>query len=84
VLNRLASVLATVGKAEPATRLLAKAAALNEELGAGKRAYVVERNQVTLEKIRDRIDEVAFTDAWENGLLLSPDEAVALAVAAFE
>ncbi len=84
VLNRLASVLATAGKAEPATRLLAKAAALNEELGAGKRAYVVERNQVTLEKIRDRIDEVAFTDAWENGLLLSPDEAVALAVAAFE
>jgi tetratricopeptide (TPR) repeat protein len=84
VLNRLASVLATAGKPEPATCLLAKAAALNEELGAGKRAYVAERNQVTLEKIRDRIDEAAFADSWEAGLELTPDEAVALALAAFE
>jgi predicted ATPase len=84
VLNRLASVLATAGKPEPATCLLAKAAALNEELGAGKRAYVAERNQVTLQKIRDRIDEVAFADSWKAGLDLSPDEAVALALAAFE
>ena len=84
VLNRLASVLATAGKPEPATCLLAKAAALNEELGAGKRAYVAERNQVTLEKIRDLIDEAAFADSWEAGLELTPDEAVALALAAFE
>jgi predicted ATPase len=84
VLNRLASVLATAGKVEAATQLLAKGAALNEELGAGRRAYVAERNQVTLEKIRDRIDEAAYAAAWEAGRVLRPDEAVALAVAEFE
>jgi hypothetical protein len=83
VLNRLGSVLATAGKAEPATRLLAKAAALNEEIGAGKRAFVAERNQVTLDKIRAEIDETTYRDAWEAGLTLSPDEAVALAMGAF-
>jgi predicted ATPase len=83
VLNRLASVLATAGKAEAATRLLAKAAALNEEIGAGRRAYVAERNQVTVEKIRARIDEAAYAAAWESGRTLSPDESVALALAEF-
>ena len=83
VLNRLASVLATAGKAEPATRLLAAAAALSDELGAGKRAFVAERNEVTLEKIRARIDEATFDAAWEAGQVLKPDEAVALAFREF-
>ena len=83
MLNRLASVLATAGKAEAATRLLAKAAALNEEIGAGRRAYVAERNQVTVEKIRAQIDEPAFAAAWEAGSTLSPDESVALALGEF-
>lgn len=83
VLNRLASVLATAGKADPATRLLAAAAALSDELGAGKRAFVAERNEVTLEKIRDRIDKATFDVAWEAGHVLHPDEAVVLALAEF-
>jgi hypothetical protein len=78
-LSRVARVLAAVGRAETAARLLSGSMALYEELGASLRPWLAEMNEETLATIRAQLDEAAFSGAWEQGRALTADEAVALA-----
>jgi tetratricopeptide (TPR) repeat protein len=79
-LGRLARGLTLAGRAVAATRVLASAEALYEEIGARARPINAERNENTLSAIRSQLDDSAFAEAWEQGRALSPDEAVALAL----
>jgi tetratricopeptide (TPR) repeat protein len=78
-LSALARVLAVAGKAGTAARLLARSAALTEEIGASQ-WWTSERNEETLTTIRLQLDDAAFAEAWEEGRRLTLDEAVALAL----
>jgi predicted ATPase/DNA-binding SARP family transcriptional activator len=69
------------GDAATAARLLASADALREETGVRLRVALSKTNEETLTMIRARLDEPAFTDAWEQGRALALDEAFALALA---
>jgi predicted ATPase len=82
-ISRFASTLAHAGKGEEAARVLASSEALREELGV-RRSWVLERNEETLGLVRSELDETAFAIAWRAGARLTPDEAAALAVGAFD
>jgi predicted ATPase len=71
------------GKAETAVRLLSCFEALREQIGVSE-AWVARMNEETLAAIRARLDESAFAEAWEQGRVLTIDEAVALALASLE
>jgi predicted ATPase len=79
-LCRCAAALATAGRPETATRLLACSEALHEELGTTMLPHSVVENEKTLAKIHAAIDDAAFAEAWEAGRKLSGDEAVTLAL----
>ena len=64
-----------------AARLLSLSDALREELGT-RIPWVEREAEKTLATLRDRLGRVAFDEAWELGRRLSPDEAVAMALAA--
>jgi predicted ATPase/class 3 adenylate cyclase len=78
-LSRVARVLAATGTAATAARLLARAEALHEEIGARPRPWLARMNAETLESIRMQLDHVALAEAWAQGRLLTVDEAVAIA-----
>lgn len=78
-LCRVARVLAAVGRAETAARLLSGSMALHEELGASLRPWLAQMNAETLTAVREHLDETAFAGAWEEGRALTADKAVALA-----
>ncbi len=83
-LCRSAHVLAVLLKrAENASRFLACFEALREQIGVSE-GWVVRLNEETLAAIRDQLDEGAFAEAWEQGVTLTVDEAVALALDAFD
>ncbi len=67
------------GRAELATRLLARSDALQREIGGGPAWWAVEQEK-TLAAIRGQLAERALTEAWEQGRALTLDEAVALAL----
>jgi predicted ATPase/class 3 adenylate cyclase len=77
-LCRLARALAFARRPGPAARVLSRAEALREEIGATFRLWALEMNEETLGTIRAQLDETAFTRAWEEGRRLTVDEAVAL------
>jgi predicted ATPase/class 3 adenylate cyclase len=77
-LCRVARVLASVGKAGTAARLLSSSETLHEELGASLRPWLAQMNEETLTAVRAHLDEAAFAEAWEEGRVLTADEAVAL------
>jgi len=77
---RVARVLASVGRAGTAARLLSSSETLHEELGASLRPWLAQMNEETLTTVRAQLDEVAFAEAWEEGRVLTADEAVALAL----
>jgi predicted ATPase/class 3 adenylate cyclase len=79
VLGRLASVLATAGRAETSARLLSCSETLREEIGHRAR-WLTTMNDETLTTIGTQLDEAAFAEAWEQGRKLTADEAVALAL----
>jgi len=79
-LGRLAHGLAFAGRALAATKVLASAEALREEIGARALRTDAERDGKTLSAIRTLLDEAAFDEAWEQGRALTADEAVALAL----
>ncbi len=79
-LCRVARVLASVQRPGTAARLLSSSEALHEELGAGLRPWLAQMNEETLTAVRAQLDESAFAEAWEQGRLLTADEAVALAL----
>jgi adenine-specific DNA methylase len=77
--GRFAKILATAGRPETAVRLLSCSKALCDELNAAV-PWVTRMYEETLTGIRRQLDEDAFAEAWEEGLRLTADEAVALAV----
>jgi predicted ATPase/class 3 adenylate cyclase len=79
--SRFARVLTMARRAETAACLLSGAEAIRREMGASV-PWVVKMDQETLATIHAQLDEAAFREAWERGLTLTADEAVALAVAA--
>jgi len=79
-LGRLAHGLALAGRAVAAARVLASAEALYEEVGAHARPINAERDEKTLSAIRVQLNDSALAEAWEQGRVLTADEAVALAV----
>jgi predicted ATPase/class 3 adenylate cyclase len=81
-LCRSAKALAFAGKARTATRLLSWSEAQYKERGASPRRFLEQLNEGTLTAIHAQLDEAAFSDAWEQGRALTPDEAVALALSA--
>jgi predicted ATPase len=84
VLCRVARVLAAVGRARTAARLLSASEALHEEIGATLRPWLAQMNEETLTTVRAHLDEAAFAEAWEQGRALTADDAVALALDSLE
>jgi predicted ATPase len=78
-----ARVLAALGKAAIAARLLSHAESLFEETGA-REPWVARMNEKTLVEIREQLDEAALAEAWEQGRRVTADEAVAMAVSAMD
>ena len=78
--SNFASLAAGTGYPERALRLAAAAAALREDIGGplpdGEQAAL----DLTLEPARSSLDEAERAAAWESGLALSMEEAVAEAL----
>jgi predicted ATPase len=79
-LCRSARAFAAVGRAETATRLVAWSEAVYEELGSSRRRFLAEMNEGTLTTVRAQLDEAEFAEAWEQGRVLTVEEAIALAL----
>jgi hypothetical protein len=79
-LCRCAGALATAGRAETATQLLACSEALHEDLGTTMLPHLIVENEKTLAKIRAALDDAALAEARDQGRKLSADEAVAIAL----
>jgi len=77
---RLAEALAAVDRPEEAVGLASLSEVLREELGASV-PWVNRKMGEMLDDLRGRLDPAAFEQAWEGGKRLSPDTAVATAVA---
>jgi hypothetical protein len=80
---RCARVLAFVGRAEEAARLLSCSETTFEEVGANM-PWVERMNKATLTIIRRRLDEAAFAEEWVRGRALTADEAAVLALNGLE
>jgi predicted ATPase len=78
-----ARAMTAVGQVGPATRLLSCFEALREETGGGE-SWVTRMKDETLATIRTRLDEAAFSEAWEQGQALTADQAIALALTALD
>jgi predicted ATPase len=78
-----ARAITPLGKVGTAVRLISCFEALREEIGGGE-AWVARMNEETLTTIRTQLDDEAFAEAWEQGRMLTADEAVALALDALE
>ncbi len=74
-----ANLAVLLRKADPAARLLSCFEALREQIGVSE-AWITRMNEETLATIRTQLDEAAFAEAWEQGRVLTVDEAVALAL----
>jgi predicted ATPase/DNA-binding CsgD family transcriptional regulator len=81
ILDRIAQLLAAAGLPRPAAHLLAAAAAQRREIG--DTLFPIEEEPVveTIATTRAALSEEAFAAAWEAGASLSPDQAVAEALA---
>lgn len=79
-LGQLSAVDAVDGRAEMAAVLLSRADALHREIGAGVASWAARSNTKTLASVRAKLEETAFSAAWERGRSLSTEEAVALAL----
>ena len=81
-LIRFARTLAFAGMAEPAAELLARSEGMRQEFGLTHPAYVTDMREDAEKRVRERLDEVVFAEAWKRGQALTPEEAVELAVSA--
>jgi tetratricopeptide (TPR) repeat protein len=80
-LTRFARALAVAGGRDAkAAALLSCAEKLREEIGAGTWPFIREMHEGALATIRQRLDEATLAKAWEDGLKLTADEAVAFAL----
>ena len=64
-----------------ATLVLACSDALHEQEGIRRRRDAAKREQETVSAIRSRLDDSAFTAAWDRSRAMAPDDVVALALA---
>jgi predicted ATPase/class 3 adenylate cyclase len=78
-LGLFAAAAAEAGRADTATRFLASSRAQFEELG-GVPFWVAKRDEATLKRIHEQLDESAFVAAWDEGARLTLEAAVALAL----
>ena len=84
-LSRFARALAFAGGADAeATRLISCAEALREQIGAGAPPWLVRATEEALAIVRRNLDLYAFATAWEEGVALAVDDAVALALASLD
>jgi hypothetical protein len=80
-LVRLAQLLVDAGRAEVATCVLGCIEAVREESGAENSEVARSAMEPALQAVRGALGEEAFAEAWTRGLALTPQDAVALAVA---
>jgi hypothetical protein len=76
----VARALAFADRAVAAVRLVSLYEARCEELAILHMSWVVKIREDAMSRARARLDEAAFTEAWERGRTLTADEAVALAL----
>jgi predicted ATPase/class 3 adenylate cyclase len=80
-LLRFALTLGDSGRADAAVQLLASSDAFREAVDVLYPAWVIRLyRDPALERVHAELGPEAFTEAWEQGRVLSPDEAVALAL----
>jgi predicted ATPase len=84
IVCRFARVLAVAGRAETAARVLAAGETLYKEMAASPMGWLQRGNEQALGLIRERLDEAAIAEAFEQGRTLTADEAVALALGELE
>ena len=76
---RFAEALASLGRWENSVELVSLSTALREE--HGERTWVERKKEATLTAARHQLDREAFERAWDRGERLTPDGAVAKALA---
>lgn len=81
---RFSHVLAVKGEAEVAARVFSSSDTLCEEIGMRLRSWDSKFFDETMAIIRSQLDEAAFAEAWDEGLKLTADEAVVLALNSLE
>jgi hypothetical protein len=78
-LVRFAAICAREGRDDVAIKLLAKAMTLRDEISWRPESWAQEEYEDTLGVVRGQLTDEAFNRAWEDGVALSVDDAVALA-----
>jgi predicted ATPase len=79
-LSGVARVLSLLGRPTVAARLISHAEFRHEEIGA-REIWVATENQKTISLIHAALDEATFAREWDEGRKLSPEAAMALAIA---
>jgi predicted ATPase/class 3 adenylate cyclase len=79
IVCRFAAILALAGRPRTAASVLSTSAVLLEGIGA-RPPWIAKIAEGALASIRAQLDEGTFADASERGMLLTADEAVALAL----
>jgi hypothetical protein len=77
--GRFASLLAVAGRPATAAQVLSSSTALMQEIGASPPWFARIREK-TLAVLHTQLDEAAFAQSWKEGLTMTADEAVALAL----
>jgi hypothetical protein len=77
--GRFAGLLAVAGRAATAAQVLSSSMTLMEEIGA-KPPWFARISTKTLAVIHSQLNDAAFANAWEEGLKMTAEEAVALAL----
>lgn len=83
-ISRVAAIHARARHFESATSLLSSSLHLHEKLGMLVPLWQEKRNDETLRMLHEHFDDVAFSEAWEQGTRLTLDEAVELALASLD
>jgi predicted ATPase/DNA-binding SARP family transcriptional activator len=78
-LSRTAAALSRARKPTPAVRIVASFEGFGQDLGA-RGTGLAEMNHETLAATRAQLDAETFAEAWEQGRLMTSDEALALAL----
>jgi predicted ATPase/class 3 adenylate cyclase len=78
-LVRFAAICVADGRHDVAIRLLAKAKTLRDEISWRPESWAQKEYEDTLQAARGQLPVEAFTRAWQDGVALSVDDAVALA-----
>jgi predicted ATPase/DNA-binding SARP family transcriptional activator len=80
VLDRVAQILSRLGDSVRGATLLGAAAAIREQAGARLAANEQASRDDTIQACRLALGEAAFADAWATGRLLTPAQAIGLAL----